>query len=211
MSHLNVRFWPKADMSTCLDPWSIKGQYRFLRQGHARRRNMPRNGAGNDLIASYSALRAWPLFCVFMLLAAILLWGWFSAVTDPNDLFSSAYRTFSLLTGTLLFVWYLLPRLRFLLRQLLSAKRAAIWIEGGCLTYLDQRLFSIPCDEIASISPDVFGTFNQEGINIRRRDGRERILPTGTLVEPTEVIVDRLRRFCIKGTVSDHSLRDALP
>jgi hypothetical protein len=154
--------------------------------------------ATETVIATYSPGKAVPILLVLLLPGAILVWGWFSAITEPAHFFHfGSYRTFALIAGSTLFIPFL-PRIMRICRQMLFRRWAAVWVTNESLIYLDPTFFKISRANVTTIDSELFGPYMQEGIAIVQKDGRKRVLPVGALSEDGDLIIERLRKACFR-------------
>lgn len=147
-----------------------------------------------DVVGSYSYWKSLPILSLFFLMAAVLISGWYSPKEDfiSHIFHHGIYRPYATIVGTGFFL-ILLPRLLMVLNQVLFDHMRAVWIEDNCLVYLNKRHFMVRGIDISSISVEPFGRYKQTGITVRLKNGGQRILPTGTLSERADVILDRIK------------------
>lgn len=87
-----------------------------------------------------------------------------------------------------------------MLKSILFQRGSVLWIENGKLVFLNRWNFSIPCGDIVEMKRDTSGLTERSRIVFLLRDGAEKSLLTGSLIEPPDVILARLGE-CIPSAV----------
>jgi hypothetical protein len=82
-----------------------------------------------------------------------------------------------------------------LVSQLIFFRQRAVWLDGENIVYLASWFSCTPRHEIENVLLGSFGKFKRPGIQIRLRDGRTKSIPIELLLEPPDVVLDRLQRF----------------
>jgi hypothetical protein len=84
-----------------------------------------------------------------------------------------------------------------LLRQFVFRARAAIWVDGGELFYLNEHFMRARKQDIVSIEPGIIPHMGTKfrSVQIRHRDGKVRSIATGPLEEAPGVILERVREW----------------
>jgi hypothetical protein len=88
------------------------------------------------------------------------------------------------------FAYYMLGSV---LVQVVIADGRAVWIKDGRLVFLNSPNLNLKCADIEQVSIEPFGRQGREGIILRTRDGRQKIIPTSLLVESGDEIVSRIK------------------
>jgi len=89
------------------------------------------------------------------------------------------------MTGLLYYLWTEI----LLVKQALFDRFEAVWIDGDRIVYLGKRYSSAKLEDVAAVSTDNYGSFNFPMIVLRLRNGEERYIPTGALIEDRSSIV----------------------
>ena len=76
--------------------------------------------------------------------------------------------------------------------QLIFDNCRAIWLEEKTFIYLRRSFFSIPRDDIESLSAGVTARANSPAITLNLRNGTVMQIPTRTLSETREIVMARL-------------------
>lgn len=149
-------------------------------------------------IARYRKVRAWFSFMVGILVAMappyITFWAYGGHAISDSINSRRIDLIFFLAT-----MWILAPVVLFatvsLFKQLVFDSGRALWIENQRLIFWHPWLFSVPCDEIVSVSYGKAQTstfVKQKGIALNLRNGGQKVFITGGLSEPRDVIIARL-------------------
>jgi hypothetical protein len=144
-------------------------------------------------IASFLKFRVW-LGAIFILaiipavcwLTVSILQNWTTSL-PANHIF----QVFCL-AGMWVSLPQTFPPLISILKRLILEKGQAVWIEQGVLS---TWLFSIPCGDIISVSSGelkLSAFVRKAAVILDLRDGGQKKLPVGSLLETSEVIIDRL-------------------
>lgn len=148
--------------------------------------------ASRTNLARFSSWSYLGLLCLFALIAGCAV-SWYLALEDLAGTLNSAYQTFALTSLTILFPVFATLTFK-IARQVLFDNRWAIWIQNGCVIYLNPGYFKVPCVDISKMS---FGTDNyrREGIALLLRDGSKKFLFTGGLSTSDDEIMRRLKEI----------------
>ena len=103
-----------------------------------------------EVIASYSAVKAFPVLAFFGGAYLILSIGWYSPTENIWDhaFRHGPFRAYTLVIGSSVGL-LLLPILLRALWQISFGRLRALWIEGDWLVYMNQRFVSIQRANIA--------------------------------------------------------------
>jgi hypothetical protein len=91
--------------------------------------------------------------------------------------------------GGLFVLWFA----AVIIKRIVFESGRAIWIETGTLIYLHRWNFSVACRDIAEISSGTSERSGRPCIFLRSRDGARKVLLTGLLMEPDDVIIARIK------------------
>ncbi len=80
-----------------------------------------------------------------------------------------------------------------LLKQLAFMRANAVWIENGRIVYLNKWFMAVRRSDIKSIAVGSWGTWRRPGIILTLRNGQKKVIPTGILSEPSDVVLSRLK------------------
>lgn len=146
-------------------------------------------------IAKFAPLRAWPLlFFLFLIFIGYAYLTAYVITTEMRGVFPlrSQFLILLLPIGWVGVVFLL--RLWFAaVTQLLLHAGAALWIADGELIFLTRHYLSVDCNEIATVSETTYGALGAKGIVVCLRNGLTRVVPAGSLAEPSATIVLRLK------------------
>ena len=96
--------------------------------------------------------------------------------------------------GIGLFVFYLEV---VALKRMIFDDGRALWIDDGEIIFFQRWNFSIVCRDVMEIVAGNVGKRKKLGIRFRMRDGSNRIILTGSLIEPADLIASRLRQHIL--------------
>jgi hypothetical protein len=80
-----------------------------------------------------------------------------------------------------------------LLKQLLFVRANAVWIENGRIIYLNKWFMAVRRSDIKSIALGSWGMWKRPGIILTLHNGQTKVIPTGVLSEPSDIVLSRLR------------------
>jgi hypothetical protein len=90
------------------------------------------------------------------------------------------------------------------LKRMLLDHGKAVWVSDGRITFLHRWVTSIPFSNIVEMTVGTYGRSGREGILFKLRNGQTKVIPTGSLVEPAESLLENLQRRCkLPGTGSE--------
>jgi hypothetical protein len=92
-----------------------------------------------------------------------------------------------------LYIW---PTVVFLFVQIVFRSSVAVWVCGDNLIYLNRRYLRADIHQIRDFSIREFRSFGVRvpGICLRLNDGTEKLVPTGFLSVPAEVVLPQIRK-----------------
>jgi hypothetical protein len=68
-----------------------------------------------------------------------------------------------------------------------------LWIAGGKIIYMSRLLLSVRLEDVDEIRLGTYGRYKRPGIVLRLRSGRQKIIPSLPLIEPSDVVIARLK------------------
>ena len=79
------------------------------------------------------------------------------------------------------------------IKQFLFESHSAIWTEAGKLVYVNKLYFTVDCSAVEYLSKDDAASSKWPRILVHMRDGTTKVIPTGGLREPADVVLTRIR------------------